>query len=124
MKTIALAPKKAGRPRKTQTSPRLSNQITVHLPPDLVAALDGAMAAQGMRSRSELIREACQSYLQQKKQDAQALSMTHRMRSLSPEERRAAMTRAAAALTDYYRTDPEIAELHTWDGEKVFDVAE
>ncbi len=34
-------------------------QVTVHLPPDLVAALDAAAGAEGLDSRSELIRRYC-----------------------------------------------------------------
>jgi hypothetical protein len=46
---------------------------------------------------------------------------THEMQSLSAPERRAVMSRAAATLANYYRTDPEIAEWQALDGEIVYD---
>lgn len=122
METKSAAPKKSGRPRKTLTTKSPLNQITVHLSPELVRALDDEMDTQGMRSRSELIRAACQLYLTQKHQEEQSLSMTRRMRDLSPEQRRQVMAQAADALSDYYRTDPEIAQFHALDGESVYDV--
>ena len=59
--------KNLGRPKKRQPTQAHLNQITVHLPPDLVSALDHELAPLGMRSRSELIREACQAYLEERK---------------------------------------------------------
>ena len=93
-------------------------QITVHLPPELVSALDNELIFLGMRSRSELIREACQAYLTQHKDRVETLSLTQRMRTLSKEERQQIMASAAETLGDYYRTDPEILEWHALDGEE------
>ena len=115
------APRKPGRPKKKQPSASALGQITVHLPPELVSALDNELAPLGMRSRSELIREACQTYLMQHKDRAETLSLTRRMRALSKEERQQIMSSAAEALGDYYRTDPEMREWHTLDGKDFLD---
>jgi metal-responsive CopG/Arc/MetJ family transcriptional regulator len=52
-----------GRPRKEQ---KIRNQqpLTVMLPPDLIAALDAEAERQRLASRSEVIRRACQAYLE------------------------------------------------------------
>ncbi len=115
---IQTAYKKRGRPRKKQPSAPSLGQITVHLPPELVSALDNELIFLGMRSRSELIREACQAYLTQHKDRVETLSLTQRMRTLSKEERQQIMASAAETLGDYYRTDPEILEWHALDGEE------
>ena len=52
-----------GRPRKRNARGPQYDPITVQLPPDLVSALDAATAAEGLDSRSEVIRQACRSYL-------------------------------------------------------------
>ena len=109
--------KKPGRPKKKQPAGYSLDQITVHLPPELVLALDNELIPLGMRSRSELIREACQVYLTQHKDRGEAISLTRRMRALSKEERQIIMASAAETLGDYYRSDPEIQEWHSLDGE-------
>jgi Arc/MetJ-type ribon-helix-helix transcriptional regulator len=116
--------KKPGRPKKKQLSvPRL-NQITVHLPSELVSALDHELAPLGMRSRSELIREACRVYLDQRKDSDEPLSLTRRMQDFSPKERQKVMAAAAETLSKYYRTDPEIQEWQALDTEDFYDVGE
>ena len=116
--------KKPGRPKKKLPSvPRL-NQITVHLPSELVSALDHELAPLGMRSRSELIREACQMYLAQHKDLTGPLSLTRRMQDFSSQERRKVMTAAAKTLADYYRTDREMQEWQALDTEDFYDVGE
>lgn len=122
MSTITSAPKKPGRPRKEDRLGSQLNQITVHLPPEMVSALDEELNGSGMRSRSEIIREACHTYLSQRKEQAQSLSITQRMKGFSKEERRKVMTAAAATLAEYYRTDPEIREWQALDGEDFYDV--
>lgn len=124
MKTTTVALKKSGRPRKVHLRKNQLNQITVHLSPELVQALDDETMTLGLRSRSELIREACQAYLEQHHDERRTLSMTQRMRGLSAEERRRLMAQAADALADYYKSDPEIAAFHALDGERVYDAAE
>lgn len=114
-------PKKSGRPKNKQPSVSTLDQITVHLPPELVSALDQELAPLGMRSRSELIREACQTYLTQHKNRAETLSLTRRMRTLSKEDRQQIMAAAAETMGDYYRSDPEMQEWHTLDGEDFLD---
>lgn len=121
METTSVSVKRPGRPRKARATKGALNQITVHLSPELVRALDDETSTLGMRSRSELIREACQRYLEQRHEEGRTVSMTRRMRTLSPEERRRAMATAADALANYYRTDPEIADFHALDGEGVYD---
>lgn len=113
--------KKAGRPKKKQSPTASLGQITVHLPPELVSALDSELVPLGMRSRSELIREACLTYLAQHKERAETISLTRRMRALSKEERQQIMASAAETLGDYYRTDPEMREWHALDGEAFLD---
>ena len=113
--------KKPGRPKKKQPSASALGQITVHLPPELVLALDNELVPLGMRSRSELIREACQTYLTQHKDRIETVSLTQRMRALSKEERQKIMASAAEAMGDYYRTDPEMREWHTLDAEDFLD---
>ncbi len=110
--------------RKKQQPQQQFNQITVHLPPDLVAALDSKLEPLGMRSRSELIREACQSYLAQQSAPAESLSLTRRMQDMSKDERQKMMTAAADTLAEYYRTDPEIQEWQALDAEDFYDVGE
>ena len=124
--TIAMemqtAPKKPGRPKKKQHSHSHLNQITVHLPPDLVSALDNELVPLGMRSRSELIREACQTYLDLHKEKAEPPSLTRRMQTFSKEERRKTMAAAAETLAEYYRSDPEMQEWQALDTEDFYDV--
>ena len=84
-------------------------------------ALDQELAPLGMRSRSELIREACQTYLTQHKDRAETLSLTRRMRTLSKEERKQIMASAAETMGDYYRSNPEMREWHALDGEDFLD---
>ena len=115
------APRKPGRPKKKQPSASALDQITVHLPPELVLALDNELVPLGMRSRSELIREACQTYLMQHKDRAETVSLTRRMRALSKEERQLIMASAAETLGDYYRSDLEMREWHTLDHEDFLD---
>ena len=119
-----LSLKKPGRPKKRQPSPPNLNQITVHLPSDLVSALDHELAPLGMRSRSELIREACQAYLEQRKVLAATVSLTRRMQDFSKEERRKVMSAAAETLANYYRTDSEILEWQALDAEDFYDVGD
>lgn len=116
--------KKPGRPRKKQTQTPHLNQITVHLPPELVSALDHALEPRGMRSRSELIREACQAYLEQPGEPAETVSLARRMQTFSREERRKVMSAAAEALVDYYQTDPEILEWQALETEGLDDDAD
>jgi Arc/MetJ-type ribon-helix-helix transcriptional regulator len=122
MKTVNAALKKPGRPRKSQTVEPQFHQITVHLSLELVSALDDEKAARGLQSRSELIREACRHYLEQRKGEKKDVSATQRMRNLSAPERRAIIANAAEMLAEYYRTDPEIAEWQALDGEDVYDI--
>lgn len=63
-----------------------------------------------MRSRSELIREACQAYLEPHREPAERVSLARRMQTFSREERQKTMAAAAETLGDYYRTDPEMQE--------------
>ena len=124
MDTASTISKKPGRPRKEVSYGNQLNQITVHLPPELVSALDEELSGSGMRSRSEIIREACHTYLDQRKEEAQSLSLTRRMQDFSKEERRKVMAAAAETLADYYRTDPEMQEWQALDGEDFFDVGD
>ena len=117
-------PKKPGRPRKAQTQTPHLNQITVHLPPELVSALDHELAPRGLRSRSELIREACQAYLVPQQAQAETVSLARRMQTFSREERRKVMSAAAEALVDYYQTDPEILEWQALETEGLYDDAD
>ena len=77
-----------------------------------------------MRSRSELIREACQQYLEQSTTQVQSLSLTQRMQDMSKAERHKIMAAAADTLAEYYRTDPEIQEWQALDAEDFYDVGE
>ena len=124
MERVVNTQKKPGRPRKITSHGSALNQVTVHLPPELVAALDGEINTLGLRSRSELIREACQSYLEQRQKQAQTVSLTRRMRNMSKEERAKIMTAAAEALTEYYRTDPEVQEWQALDAEDFYDIGD
>lgn len=87
-------------------------------------ALDGELNALGFKSRSELIREACQSYLEQRQKQAQTVSLTRRMRDLPKEERAKIMAAAAESLADYYRTDPEVQEWQALDTEDFYDIGD
>lgn len=52
--------------RRRQRAPNGTQQylqITVSLPPDLVAGLDAQADAEGILSRSAVIRKACDAYL-------------------------------------------------------------
>ena len=66
---------KPGWPKKRPQAQPYLNQITVLMPPDIVSALDHELAPLGMRSRSELIREARQTYLEQRKEQAGTVSL-------------------------------------------------
>ena len=55
--------RRPGRPRKRSPRGPQYDAVTVQLPPDLVSALDAATEAEGLDSRSEVIRLACRSYL-------------------------------------------------------------
>ena len=77
-----------------------------------------------MRSRSELIREACQAYLTQHQEQAETISLTRRMQTFSKEERQKFMAAAAENLADYYRTDPEIQEWQALETEDFYDAAD
>ena len=74
-----------------------------------------------MRSRSELIREACQAYLEQPGEPAGTVSLARRMQTFSREERRKVMSAAAETLVDYYQTDPEILEWQALETEGLYD---
>ncbi len=87
-------------------------------------ALDGELNALGLKSRSELIREACQSYLEQRQKQAQTVSLTRRMRDLPKEERAKIMAAAAESLADYYRTNPEVQEWQALDTEDFYDIGD
>jgi hypothetical protein len=52
-----------GRPRKQNARGSQYDKVSVFLPPALVRALDAATEAEGLDSRSEVIRQACRSYL-------------------------------------------------------------
>jgi len=52
-----------GRPRKRNPRGPQYDKVSVFLPPDLVSALDAATEAEGLDSRSEVIRQARRSYL-------------------------------------------------------------
>ena len=52
-----------GRPPKRNPRGAQYDKVSVFLPPDLISALDAATEAEGMDSRSEVIRQACRSYL-------------------------------------------------------------
>lgn len=116
--------KKPGRPKKRQPQKLQLNQITVHLPPELVSALDNELEPRGMRSRSELIREACQSYLKPRQEPAETLPLARRMQTFTLEERRRVMTAAAETLVDYYQTDPDMQEWQALEIEDFHDAAD
>ncbi len=116
--------KKPGRPKKKQTQAPHLNQITVHLPPELVSALDYALEARGVRSRSELIREACQAYLKPHAGPAETVSLARQMQTFSREERQKMMSAAAAALSEYYQADPEMQEWQALEAEDFHDAAD
>ncbi len=117
-------PRKPGRPRKVSAAGHSLNQVTVHLPPELVVALDSELTFRAGTSRSELIREACQTYLAQRVELRQAQPLLHRMRTMSKEERAKVMETAAESMTEYYRTDPETMEWQALDGEDFHDSSE
>jgi hypothetical protein len=54
----------------------------------------------------------------------QAPSLTRRMRELSKAERRKVMAAAAETLAEHYRTDPEIQEWQTLNGEDFYDAGD
>ena len=122
MESVTNTRKKPGRPKKVVSRGSALNQVTVHLSPELVAALDSELNALGLKSRSDLIREACRSYLEQRQKQAQTVSLTRRMRDMSKEERAGIMAAAAEALSDYYRTDPEVQEWQALDAEDFYDI--
>jgi len=55
--------RRLGRPKKRSPRGPQYDKVSVFLPPDLVTALDAVTDAQGMDSRSAVIRLACRSYL-------------------------------------------------------------
>ncbi len=55
--------KKRGRPKKRSGKGRFYVQTTTQLDRDLITRLDAHLSAEGMESRSELIRKACNEYL-------------------------------------------------------------
>ncbi len=65
MNETPVTKRRPGRPRKRSPRGPQYDPITVQLPPDLVTALDAATEAAGLDSRSEVIRQACRSYLKQ-----------------------------------------------------------
>ena len=77
-----------------------------------------------MRSRSELIREACQAYLEPSQKPLEAVSLARRMQTFSREERQKVMSAAAETLTDYYRTDPEMQEWQALETEDFYNAAD
>ena len=117
------SPKKPGRPKKRLPPTSRLNQITVHLPPELVSALDNELEPRGLRSRSELIREACQAYLEPHQEPAETVSLARRMQTFSREERQKVMSAAAETLVGYYQTDPEILEWQALETEGLHDDA-
>ena len=52
-----------GRPRRAANGARRFKAVMVALEPSMVADLDAAVRAEGLDSRSELVRRACASYL-------------------------------------------------------------
>ena len=65
--TTQTAKRGPGRPPKPKAAPgRKFAQVTVQLPPDLVADLDREAEAEGAGSRSELIRRACAEMLRRR----------------------------------------------------------
>ena len=60
------APRRPGRPRGSKKDRPHLQQITAHLPPDLVSALDRQAEAEGIDSRSEIIRLACADLLRRR----------------------------------------------------------
>ena len=116
--------RKPGRPRKVSAAGSSFNQVTVHLPPELVIALDSEVTLGAGTSRSELIREACQTYLAQRAEQRQTQPLLHRMRTMYKEERNKVMETAASSMTEYYRTDPEMVEWQALDGEDFYGSSE
>jgi metal-responsive CopG/Arc/MetJ family transcriptional regulator len=58
-----IRPTHPGRRKRAPNGTQRYLQITVQLPPDLIAALDAQADADGVTSRSNLIRKACQEHL-------------------------------------------------------------
>ena len=79
--------RKPGRPRKVSAVDNLLNQMTVHLPPGLVIALDSEVTQTAGGSRSELIREACQTYVAQRVEQREAQPQLLKMRTMTKEDR-------------------------------------
>ena len=77
-----------------------------------------------MRSRSELIREACQSYLEPHREQGETVSLARRMQTFTREERHKVMSAAAESLVAYYQTDPEILEWQALETEGLYDDAD
>lgn len=50
------------------------------------------------------------------------MSLTRRMRDLSKEERAKIMAGAAEALSEYYRTDPEVQDWQALDCDDFYDL--
>jgi hypothetical protein len=80
MSEAVLTRRGPGRPKKKRPQGRQFHQITVLLPPDLVATLDAQAEAEGLDSRSDLIRRACGEYLRRREK--------RRARGESPEDGR------------------------------------
>lgn len=116
--------RKPGRPRKVSAVDNLLNQMTVHLPPGLVIALDSEVTQTAGGSRSELIREACQTYVAQRVEQREAQPLLLKMRTMTKEDRNKVMKSAAESMAEYYRTDPEIQEWQVLDGEDFYDLGE
>lgn len=62
-KLIPTLPCRPGRPKKRNPKGSLFKQKTVLLDDDLTAALDRQAEAEGMDSRSAILRKACREYL-------------------------------------------------------------
>ena len=116
--------RKPGRRRKVTPVDNSLNQMTVHLPPGLVIALDSEVTQTAGGSRSELIREACQTYVAQRVEQREAQPLLLKMRTMTKEDRNKVMKSAAESMAEYYRTDPEIQEWQVLDGEDFYDLGE
>ena len=66
----AAPPRRRGRPAGSSKG-RKYTQVTAHLPPDLVRALDAQVQTDGIESRSEIIRIACSDLLRRRQQEGQ-----------------------------------------------------
>ena len=116
--------RKPGRRRKVTPVDNSLNQMTVHLPPGLVIALDSEVTQTAGGSRCELIREACQTYVAQRVEQREAQPLLLKMRTMTKEDRNKVMKSTAESMAEYYRTDPEIQEWQVLDGENFYDLGE